>query len=71
MRNDADDHFGCLHLVKKPGVKIDLLPVRNEGIDSPVVDNVDFYGFGLESGRKEDGIRVFPEHVLDFGVPDG
>ena len=68
MGNDALKLVGIVRLLQQPGVDIDHLPGRHEGVDLVVADQDDLDVVGPQAGGLDQRLRQVAEQELGLAV---
>ena len=66
----ADQFAGRLDRGDEAGVVEHLLAFGDEGVEAPVVDEVDFHRRRIEPRNPQKRVGIIPQHVLGFCVAD-
>ena len=70
MRDDADHLVRRLGVHQRAGMDEHIVPVDDEGVEAPVVDDVDLDALRAEAGGVEDRLGVSADQRFGLGVAD-
>ena len=70
MRDDADHFVRGLSAHQRAGVDEHIVPIDDEGVEAPVVDDVDLDRLRAETGSREDRLGVSAHQGFGLGVAD-